>query len=76
MPGEYDMFLSLPDPESSLNRKKIKRLFSIQLANVGVFDPATGLNDLQRSVTVLAKTAASSGPTARRAADPCTDQAG
>jgi hypothetical protein len=76
MCGEYDMFLSLPDPESTLNHKKVKRLFSIQLANVGVFRPATGLNDLKRTVIMLPKAVARSAPAARRAAAPCTSHAG
>jgi hypothetical protein len=79
--GTYRMYLSLPDPAPKLNTATNKKLFSIQFANVGVWDadagpddPESGLNDLLRTVTVLpAAAVAGSGRTARRAAT-CTSQ--
>jgi Domain of unknown function (DUF4832)/Domain of unknown function (DUF4874) len=47
--GQYDLLLNLPDPEPSLHDKPA---FSIQLANTGVWDQKTGLNDLHISVAV------------------------
>jgi hypothetical protein len=47
--GEYEILLNLPDPESGLYRRSD---YSIRLANVGVWEMATGFNMLGR-VTVL-----------------------
>jgi hypothetical protein len=47
--GGYDMLLNLPDPQSSLRNRPE---YSIRLANVGVWENATGYNSLLRSITV------------------------
>jgi len=49
--GTYALLLSLPDPLSSLGDRP---QYAIQLANTGLWEeePATGLNDLKRSVSV------------------------
>lgn len=41
--GEYDIYLNLPDPKSTLSENKE---FSIQLANTGIWDNSTGYNKL------------------------------
>jgi hypothetical protein len=48
-PGEYALLLALPDPSPSLAGNPA---YAIQLANQGAWEPATGLNDLKRTVTV------------------------
>ncbi|WP_432989295.1 DUF4832 domain-containing protein [Dactylosporangium sp. CA-233914] len=47
--GSYRLLLWLPDPQPSLaNRPE----YAIRLANTGVWEPATGYNDLLHTVTV------------------------
>ena len=41
--GEYDIYLNLPDPKPTLSGKA---QFSIQLANVGMWDSITGYNKI------------------------------
>jgi Domain of unknown function (DUF4832)/Domain of unknown function (DUF4874) len=41
--GNYDLFLNLPDPSSSLNRRAS---FSIRLANTNMWESSTGYNRL------------------------------
>jgi hypothetical protein len=41
--GDYDLFLNLPDPSSSLNRRAS---YSIRLANTNVWESSTGYNRL------------------------------
>ena len=48
MKGEYKLYLNLPDPYASLHDNPI---FSIRLANVGVWEEATGYNKIA-NVTV------------------------
>jgi hypothetical protein len=48
-PGVYKLFLRLPDPEPTLNDDPY---YAIQLANPGLWDPATGRHDLGVTVTV------------------------
>jgi hypothetical protein len=45
--GTYDMLLNLPDPEL-----RGRPDYSIRLANEGVWEPGTGYNDLQASVSI------------------------
>ena len=47
--GAYDMLLSLPDAAPQL---AAKAAYAIQLANPGVWEPSTGLNRLNRILTV------------------------
>lgn len=47
--GDYDVLLDLPDPERGLYGVPA---YSIRLANDGVWDPATGFNDLHARVHV------------------------
>ncbi len=48
-PGEYDIFLNLPDPDSRLyNRPE----YSIRLANVDVWEQSTGYNSLLSSIVI------------------------
>lgn len=48
-PGEYDIFLNLPDPDSRLyNRAE----YSIRLANVDVWEQSTGYNSLLSSIVI------------------------
>ena len=47
--GTYALFLSLPDPAPALHDDP---RYSIRLANDGLWDPVTGLHDLQRTVQV------------------------
>jgi len=49
-PGSYALRLALPDPSPALSSRAE---YSVQLADVGTWDPATGTNDLHRSLTVL-----------------------
>ena len=48
-PGTYNLYLNLPDPTSSLHNNPA---YSIQLANMGIWDPQTGYNSLQASLQV------------------------
>ncbi|MEM6562570.1 MAG: DUF4832 domain-containing protein [Planctomycetota bacterium] len=48
--GEYALLLNLPDPSASLADDP---RYSIRLANLGVWEPATGFNDLGVTVTVV-----------------------
>jgi hypothetical protein len=52
-PGTYDMYLNMPDPYPSLHDNP---LYSIRLANKGIWDATTGYNSLLTSVKI-------SGPT-------------
>ncbi|NJP90025.1 DUF4832 domain-containing protein [Nonomuraea sp. FMUSA5-5] len=45
--GRYALLLGLPDPLLSARPE-----YSIRLANEGVWEPATGLNDLRHTVTI------------------------
>jgi hypothetical protein len=47
--GTYDLLLNLPDPSPSLLTRPE---YSIQLANVGTWEAATGFNSLQQSLIV------------------------
>ncbi|GIJ48223.1 hypothetical protein Val02_51090 [Virgisporangium aliadipatigenens] len=47
--GSYRLLLNLPDGASSLASRPE---YSLRLANTGVWEPATGFNDLQHTVTV------------------------
>ncbi|MGG7510676.1 DUF4832 domain-containing protein [Plantibacter sp. YIM 135249] len=47
--GEYDAALSLPATHDSVAANP---LFAVQTANIGTWDPVTGLNGLQRRVTI------------------------
>ena len=50
-PGAYRLALALPDPVATLaNRPE----YAVQTANTGLWDPATGTNDLRHTVTVTA----------------------
>jgi len=48
-PGDYELLLNLPDPASSLHDDP---LFSIRLANVGLWEAQTGYNSLLHTMTV------------------------
>jgi len=48
--GSYSLMLSLPDPAAALADRPE---YAIQLANQGMWDPATGRNDLGVSITIL-----------------------
>jgi hypothetical protein len=48
-PGDYEMLLRLPDPESRLYGRPE---YSIRLANEGVWEAGTGFNNLLHTVTV------------------------
>jgi hypothetical protein len=45
--GDYELLLNLPDPELADNAK-----YSIQLANTGTWESATGLNKLNATVAI------------------------
>ncbi|GAA4445509.1 DUF4832 domain-containing protein [Phytohabitans houttuyneae] len=47
--GSYRLLLNLPDPRAGLATRPE---YAIRLANTGVWEPATGFNDLLRTVTV------------------------
>jgi hypothetical protein len=47
--GDYEMMLNLPDPAAALNTKPA---YSIRLANMDVWEPATGYNSLMRTITI------------------------
>jgi hypothetical protein len=48
-PGSYQMLLNLPDPEPALRPRPE---YSVRLANVGTWEPATGFNNLLATLTV------------------------
>lgn len=48
--GTYDAFLFLPDPAASLSTRPE---YAIRLANTGLWEAATGYNDLKLKVTVV-----------------------
>lgn len=48
--GEYDLFLNLPDPYTTL---KTKPAYSIRLANLNTWEEASGYNSLHTSVTAI-----------------------
>jgi hypothetical protein len=47
--GSYQMLLNLPDPEPALRPRPE---YSVRLANVGTWEPATGFNSLLATLTV------------------------
>jgi Domain of unknown function (DUF4832)/Domain of unknown function (DUF4874) len=47
--GRYKLFLNLPDP---MPRLRNRPEYSIRLANTGLWEDSTGLNDLMHTVTV------------------------
>ena len=47
--GQYQVFLNLPDPSSRLSDRPE---YSIRLANQDIWEPSTGYNSLQQSVSV------------------------
>ncbi len=47
--GAYRVLLNLPDPEPRLHHRAA---YSIRLANKGVWEEATGFNDLKASITI------------------------
>jgi hypothetical protein len=47
--GSYQLLLSLPDPTPSL---RARAEYAIRVANDGLWDAATGLNDLKASIAV------------------------
>jgi hypothetical protein len=47
--GSYNLFLNFPDPEPTLNSLPS---YSIRLANVGIWEEATGYNSLQHELTI------------------------
>ena len=47
--GNYSVLLNLPDPESSLNNRAE---YSIRLANSNMWEPTTGFNNLQQTLTI------------------------
>lgn len=49
--GQYDTYLALPSSDAATSDDA---RFAIQTANVGTWDAASGLNDLQQSVTIAA----------------------
>lgn len=49
VPGSYKLFLKLPDPDSALASRPE---YSIQLANTGTWESATGYNNLQHTVNI------------------------
>ena len=48
--GVYDILLNLPDPERSLYGRPE---YSIRLGNAGLWEPQTGVNNLQASLAVM-----------------------
>ncbi len=50
-PGTYDLYLYLPDAAPSISGDPD---FAVQLANLNMWQPSTGWNDLQMQVSVLA----------------------
>lgn len=48
-PGEYGIFLNLPDPAARLHNRPE---YSIRLANAGLWEDSTGLNSLRHAVVV------------------------
>lgn len=55
--GDYDLLLNLPDPAPRLNDRVA---YSIRLANLGVWESATGYNDLGARLAVAPSTGARS----------------
>lgn len=47
--GDYKVFLNLPDPESTLYNRPV---YSIRLANQGVWEGKTGYNDLKQELSI------------------------
>ena len=47
--GAYDLFLSLPDAASTLAGRPE---YAIRLANTNIWEPATGYNNLNATVTI------------------------
>lgn len=52
-PGDYDLFLFLPDGRSTLREDPN---FAIRLANEGLWETETGFNDLQHTATIITVT--------------------
>jgi hypothetical protein len=57
--GTYDVLLNLPDPEPTLRSRPE---YSIRLANEGTWEPSTGYNRLNVSVTIENPAAGCSAP--------------
>ena len=52
-PGEYDVYLWLPDPEASIaDRPEYAIRIASTMSGASIFDLATGYNDLSQTVTV------------------------
>lgn len=47
--GEYQVLLNLPDPKSTLAERPE---YSIRLANIGLWEPETGYNDLKQALII------------------------
>ncbi|MBI3957596.1 MAG: DUF4832 domain-containing protein [Chloroflexi bacterium] len=47
--GSYDLLLNLPDPEAGVYDRSE---YAIRLANDGLWEPATGFNDLEHTIVV------------------------
>lgn len=47
--GDYEVFLSLPDPQANLYNKP---QYSIRLANTGIWEAASGYNSLSKTIAV------------------------
>ena len=48
-PGNYSVLLNLPDPEASLRNRAD---YSIRFANTNMWEPTTGYNNLQQTLTI------------------------
>jgi hypothetical protein len=48
-PGQYELFVNVPDPSPSIAARPE---YSIRLANVDMWDAATGFNKLATEVTI------------------------
>ncbi len=48
-PGRYALSLALPDPKPALAGRPE---YAIRFANAGLWDAATGCNDLRHTVTI------------------------
>ena len=53
--GNYDLLLNMPDPETSLYDNPD---YSIQLANLGLWEKTTGFNSLSHIITISSKSSA------------------
>lgn len=55
--GTYNLYLYLPDAYSSLANRSNKTDYAIRFANTGVWDSATGMNNLNATITISAPAA-------------------